>query len=364
MNMKLHLIILIALSLFCTDIARQSVLDLERDRRAEEIVSEMTLEEQIGQMFFARVPEEDAVQSVETYHLGGYILFGRDFQNVTKQQLMDRIQSYQDASRIPMLIGVDEEGGVVNRISTHSQFRSEAFRSPQQLYREGGFDLIRSDTKEKCELLKSLGINVNFAPVCDVSTSSDDYIYRRTFGKDGQHTAQYVSVVVEEMNEQNVGSVLKHFPGYGKNRDTHTGFSYDKTPYATFEENYFLPFLAGIQEGAGSILVSHNVVECIDDQMPASLSTDMHQLIRDELNFDGVIMTDDLSMDAIEDQYGVERAAVLAVLAGNDILLSTHYPQQIAAVKQAVEDGEIAESVIQEAAFRVVRWKLSLGLIQ
>ena len=230
----------------------------------EAVLDNMTLEEKVGQMFIARCPEEDAAQLAAEYHLGGYILFGRDFTGKTKAQVIGTIQSYQDSVEIPLLIGVDEEGGTVNRVSLNSHLRAVPFWSPQELYAEGGFDLIRSDALEKCQLLSSLGINLNFAPVCDVSQNPDDFIYERSFGQDAQHTAEYVKTVVEVMTGQGMGCVLKHFPGYGSNEDTHTGIAYDQRPYETFLNSDFLPFQAGIDAGAGMVLVSHNVVGCMD----------------------------------------------------------------------------------------------------
>ena len=161
-------------------------------RRIATIVAAMSLEEKVGQLFFTRCPETEALQSIAEYHLGGYILFARDFKEKSPQQVIDEIEAYQQEAEIPLLIGVDEEGGTVNRISLYSQFRAVPFWSPRDLYQKGGLDLIRQDTKEKCDLLTSLGINVNLAPVCDVSTDRESYMYARTFGGDGEETAGYV----------------------------------------------------------------------------------------------------------------------------------------------------------------------------
>ena len=144
------------------------------------------------------------------------------------------------------------------------------FWSPQELYAEGGFDLIQSDTQEKCELLNSLGINLNFAPICDVSQNPEDFIYDRSFGQNAEQTAAYVHLVVQTMFQEGMGSVLKHFPGYGNNVDTHTGIAYDNRTCETFLNSDFLPFQAGIDSGANMVLVSHNVVSCMDSQTPAS----------------------------------------------------------------------------------------------
>ena len=332
------------------------------EEQARELLSTMTLEEKVGQMFIARCPEEDAAEKADAYHLGGYILFARDFEGKTPEQAAADIQSFQEASKLPMLIGVDEEGGTVNRISRYPAFRQEPFPSPQELYQEGGFEAVREDTLEKCRLLKSLGVNVNFAPVCDVSQDPSDFIYERSFGQDAGLTAEYVKTVVEAMKGQGVACVLKHFPGYGNNTDTHTGIAYDNRPYETFETSDFLPFEAGIGSGAQMVLVSHNIVSCMDAQYPASLSPKVHELLREELGFDGVIVTDDLSMDGVRDFTDDSSAAVLAVQAGNDLLCCTDFETQIPAVLDAVEDGSISRDRIDESVLRILKMKNSCGI--
>ena len=327
-------------------------------------IETMTLEEKVGQMFLIRCPDEDAAEKIERYQPGGVILFARDFKDRSPEQVQANIASYQDASKVPLLTAVDEEGGDVNRISWYTQYRSTPFAGPQKLYKEGGFARIESDTVEKCQLLTSLGINVNMAPVCDISENPSAYIYKRTFGQDAVATSRYIRQVVRTMNQQNVGSVLKHFPGYGGNSDTHQGFSVDTRPYSQFLASDLRPFQAGIQAGAGCVLVSHNIVECMDDEKPASLSREVHRVLREELGFDGVIMTDDLVMEAITDAYGTAEAAVLAVKAGNDMLCCSDYKTQIPAVIAAAESGKISEAQINESVLRVLLWKHALGLVE
>ena len=336
----------------------------ENESTAQQLLDQMSLEEKVGQMFFVRCNKATALDDLKNYHLGGFILFSEDFSNQTKSSMKDIISGYQSASQIPLLIGVDEEGGTVNRISKYTAFRKVPFQSPQELYQSGGFDLIKNDTIEKSKLLKSLGININLAPVCDVSTNSADFIYKRSFGQNAKETAEYVKTVVATMNDQGIGCTLKHFPGYGNNIDTHTGIAIDKRSSEQFYNNDFLPFEAGISAGAGSILVSHNIVMAFDKTYPASLSANVHSILRNDLKFDGVIMTDDLSMDAIKDYTNNEAAAVLAVQAGNDLIIASDYSVQIPAVIAAVKNEEIPIDDINESVLRILNWKLSLGLIK
>ena len=336
------------------------VIDTKKDT-VEQILSEMTLPEKVGQLFFVRCPAEDAVADLSTYHLGGYILFGRDTKDKTANELIQTIHGYQEAAArdtgVPLLIGVDEEGGSVVRVSSNPHIRSSKFLSPQALYRAGGMEAIVADTHEKDILLKSLGINVNLAPVADVSTNSGDFIFPRTFGKSAAETAEYTAAVTARMAEDGMGSVLKHFPGYGNNVDTR--------PLETFTQQDFLPFSSGLAAGGdtAAVLVSHNIVESMDDQLPASLSPAVHQILREELGFRGVVMTDDLAMDAVSAYAGDGSSAVMAIAAGNDLVLTTDYPTQIPKVIAAVQDGTLSEELIDSACLRVLRWKEALGLI-
>lgn len=326
-------------------------------------IEQLSLEKKVGQLFFVRCPKDHQIKDVNTYHLGGYILFDKDFNGNTFQQVVNNITTYQNNAKIPLLIGVDEEGGSVVRVSHYPQFRAVPFWSPQDLYKEGGMPLIVSDTKEKAELLKRIGINVNLAPISDISTNSGDFINSRSFGKDAEETANYVSTIVSTMKEKMIGSTLKHFPGYGNNVDTHTGISIDNRSYDSFLKSDFLPFKAGIEAGADSVLVSHNIINCMDKEHPASLSKNVHDILRSELNFTGVIMSDDLAMNAISNYTDDDSAAITAIKAGNDLLICTNYREQIPAVIKAVKSGDISITQIDASIYRILNWKQNIGIL-
>lgn len=348
-----------------------------REQAVASLLSSMTLEEKVGQIFFVRCPEIGAEEKISAYHLGGYLLFLRDFKDsagewLTDTAFTDKIAAYQAASSIPLFIGVDEEGGTVARASRNPNLFPEKFKSPQELFAEGGMEAIGLDATDKNRDLLRCGINVNFAPVADVSTDPADFIYDRAFGQDAQATAEYVKTVVTAAGNVSVsdgdslyriGSVLKHFPGYGSNTDTHTGIAVDERPYEQFRTEDFLPFQAGIAAGAGAVLVSHNVICCMDDTLPASLSPEVHRILREELGFKGVILTDDLAMDAVDAYAQDGSAAVLAILAGNDMIVTTDFENQIPQVIDAVEDGTIDEALLDSAVRRVLGWKYDLGLL-
>ena len=335
----------------------------------EDLLSSLTTEEKVGQLFFVRCPADSAAEDVGTYHLGGYLLFGRDFTDKTADDVIQTIRAYQTAAAadtgIPLLIGVDEEGGTVVRVSSNPHLRSAKYPSPQKLLSQGGTEALVENTAEKDALLHGLGINVNLAPVADVSTNSGDFIYDRTFGLDAEGTSDCVTAVVEQMAADGMGSVLKHFPGYGSNVDTHTGIAVDQRPLEQFESADFLPFSAGMAAGNGTtaVLVSHNIMTAVDESLPASLSPAVHDLLREELGFDGVVMTDDLAMDAVA-AYSTDGAvAVMALQAGNDLIITTDYRTQIPKVLEAVENGTLSPDTIDTACRRVLTWKQALGLL-
>lgn len=204
---------------------------------------------------------------------------------------------------------------------------------------------------------------MNLAPVCDVSVNPNDFIYPRTFGMDALETSKYIETAVNTMNENKIGSALKHFPGYGNNVDTHTGISVDERSYESFQNSDFLPFKAGIDAGASSILVSHNIVKSMDANLPASLSPSVHKIIRNDLKFDGVIMTDDLQMSAIKEYIGDSTSAVLAIIAGNDLIIASDFDVQIPSVLESIRAGEIQEERINESVLRILKLKFDLGII-
>ncbi len=332
-------------------------------KQAEELMNSMTIEEKVGQMFLARYPETGMLNEIKNHNPGGYILFARDFQNETPQTILEELKENQNNSKIKMILGVDEEGGTVTRVSRYKAFRSSKFLSPQALYKKGGLEAIIEDSSEKSELLKSIGINMNLAPVVDISEDKTSFIYNRSYGKSAEETAIYAEEVVKAMNRDNMISVIKHFPGYGNNVDTHTGIAVDNRSYETFETEDFLPFKSAIEAEVPCVLVSHNIVNCMDKNKPASLSEKVNKILREELGFTGIIMTDDLAMDAVKTYVEDGKAAVQAVLAGNDMIISSSFVKQKKEVLNAIKNGVISEDIINTAVRRILAFKMSYGII-
>jgi beta-N-acetylhexosaminidase len=328
----------------------------------DKLMDEMTLEEKVGQLFFVRVPEINQIEDIQAYHLGGYVLFSRDTDGETQESLRQKIASYQDASDVPLLIGSDEEGGTVTRISQNPNLAAQPFASPQAIYASSGWEGIVEDTKQKADILTDLGINTGLFPIADVATDPNAFIYDRTIGLDADGTSEFVEKVVTTLKEAKSGSTLKHFPGYGNNRDSHVEIVTDERPLEEVEADY-LPFEAGIKAGADSILVSHNIIASIDPDAPASISTKVHEVLRNQLNFDGVVMTDDMDMAGLANFISQEEAGLKALQAGNDLVMSSSYQQQIPYVIQAVQNGDYSEEQLNESVRRVLKWKQQLGLI-
>lgn len=322
--------------------------------KSKETMQTLTKEEKIGQIFLCRYPERNAVEDLQNYKLGGYLWFEKDFKNKTEDQIKEEISNLQKASNIPLLIAIDEEGGKVVRASSNQNLRTEKFKSPRELYQEGGYEKIKQDTIEKSKFLSNLGINLNLAPVVDVTTNPLDYMYQRSLGEDTEKTSEYAKTVIEASKEGTVSYTLKHFPGYGNNSDTHKGTSKDNKTYEEIEKTDLPPFEAGIKAGAEAVLVSHNIVASIDEENPASLSPKINKLLRENLNFNGIIITDDLYMGAVSED---PEAVIKSVQAGNDIIIVTDYKKSIEDVTRAIEEGKISQETIDRMVTRILAWK-------
>ncbi len=329
---------------------------------AERRLALMSPEEKAWQMMMLCSSEPGEVEQAAKSGAGGICLYAPSFAMKSKEEVAAMTEALQNAAPIPLLLAVDEEGGTVVRVSINPQLKQSPFAAPRYLYERGGWPLIESDAAVKSELLLSLGLNVNLAPVADTPLSWTNYIYPRCFSTDAEETADYVARVVRVMKAAGIGCTLKHFPGYGGSADTHTGQAYDDRPIEAFTEGDFLPFLAGIEAGADSVLVSHNIVACMDGERPASLSPEVHRILREDLGFEGVILCDDLEMDAIGMFTGGENAAVAAALSGNDLICCRDLEGSVRALTEAMESGLLPMEQVDASVLRILRWKVSLGL--
>lgn len=378
--MKKILIVLLVVFIICTGCGKEEKKTVLQDKvwpeemlddlffdyyqEASEVMEKMTLEEKVGQLFLVRYDAWSAKEQIKNYYPGGYVLFAKDFEDHTKATIKNELDNNQKLSKIPMIFSVDEEGGYVTRVSRFSQFRSEKFLSSQHYYSVGGYEKLKEIEEEKAKLLLSLGLNMNLAPVADVSTNVNDFIHIRTFGKDANETSTFISNMVTYAKDSGISSCLKHFPGYGNNVDTHTGSAYDKRSYEIFTSSDYLPFISGIKAGVPSIMVSHNVMESVDNTYPASLSKKVITgELRDKLNFSGIVITDDLAMDAVKSYVTEGSAAVLAINAGNDMIITSDFETMYKEVLKAVNSGIIEQETINNAVRRIIAWKHAYQLM-
>lgn len=327
-------------------------------KMAYNTLNKMTTQEKIGQVILAGAPENNQIEALQRNNYSGYILYKRDFDGKTPNEVIKHINSLQRSSKIPLLIAVDEEGGSVIRVSSNSKLVSEPFKSSQELYNTGGLNLIKNDTINKSKILENLGINVNLAPVVDVSDDKDSYIYKRTLGQNTDVTSDYAKTVIQASKGTGVSYTLKHFPGYGNNKDTHNGISTDSRTYEELVKNDLPPFISGVKAGAEAVLVGHSIVSSVDSKNPATLSASVHNLLTNEVGFTGISITDDLSMAAITDSD----ALVKALMAGNDLLIVTDSEGSVNTLLKAVNEGTLSEKVVDKAALRVLAWKYYKGL--
>lgn len=332
--------------------------DISLDKRKElsNIVQAMTIEDKAGQLLLVL----DSKNLLTDQTMSGCVLFEDDFANKSRNEVIENIERYQSNAKYPMIIAVDEEGGSVVRVSKY--LRDNRFRLPQDVYKSGGMDSIISDATEKSEYLKEFGINVNLAPVADVATNEDDYIYRRSFGVDADATSNYVRNVVMAMSDIKMGSVLKHFPGYGSAPGS-GGTYHDSRDFNSLKNNDLLPFKAGIEAGANSILVTNNIIDSVDNQNPATLSKDIHDLLREDLKYNGVIMTDDVT-DLNNNEFGNDSEIVIkAIKAGNDLIMTSRPQIYFESIVAAINNDELCLNELDLSVLRVIAWKDSLDII-
>ncbi len=327
--------------------------------QAAQKLATMTMDEKIAQVLLVRYPDTGGVSALAEYQFGGYVFFAKDFAGKTVTEVQNLMKSLQSVAKIPILTAVDEEGGTVVRVSSNSQLAPARFESPRAVYAEGGLTAIAKDTKQKSETLARLGLNLNLAPVVDVSTDPKDYMFSRSLGQNAQVTAEFARTVIEASRNGEVSYTLKHFPGYGNNLDTHTGASVDQRSFDDLIQRDLLPFQAGIAAGAEAVLVSHNIVTALDPENPASLSPNIHTLLRLGLGFSGVIITDDIAMAALE--TGTE-TTLRAILAGNDLVITSDYTESIRELKLALADGRLKITQLDRAVEHVLAWKYAKGL--
>ena len=350
--------------------------DITLEGMVSDALSSMTLKEKIGQMFIVCTDSLDfdaetevtkkMQQKLEEYKPGGVIFFSYNLKD--REQVKSMIADIQKSNDIPLFISVDEEGGSVARIANSKNMQTTKFPdffSDCLSYFAGFFTV---PTLTNLGHGRELGFNLDFAPVADVNTNAENTeIGNRSFSSDAKTVAGMVSQEVKGLQSQGVSSTLKHFPGQGQcGEDTHKGYVDLNATIDRLREVEFLPFESGIAAGADMVMMSHVAVSQVTGkETPASLTKLMvTDILREELQFNNVIITDAMNMKVITKFYDADQAAVMAVQAGNDmILMPDNFEQAFEGVLEAVKDGTISESKINEAVSRILSVKIRRGIL-
>ncbi len=351
-------------------------------RTTKDVLGKMSLREKVGQLFIVR-PEalaensnaetapatdrvDDAVISrIEEYPVGGIALFSR---NITSaEQLPMFISDLQNSSKYPLFIAVDEEGGRVARIANSDYFDVASYKSMEDIGKSGDASKAEEVGRQIGLYLKELGFNLDFAPVADTNTNPQNIVIGdRSYGSDPALVARMVSAQLDGMHDSGIMGTLKHFPGHGDTKDdTHSGYVSIGKTWDELKECELVPNITALPK-ADMVMVSHiTAVNVTSDQLPTSMSETMITgKLRNELGYDGVIITDAMAMGAVADNYTSADAAVTAVKAGVDIvLMPQNLDEAFNGVMNAVTDGEISMARLDESVMRILKLKARYKLI-
>lgn len=340
----------------------------------QNIIKNMSLHEKVCQLFiveptaivkkeFLYTGGKGTKNALKRFPVGGWIFFPRTLgKKDSLKKLVSKVQNDIVAEKLPakLFFCSDEEGGFVSRLA--KKYGTFDFPSAQTL-EENGLSAIYLAGKNISELMNEIGFTVNFAPVADLR---GEYLKTRSFSSDPLIVSNCVETFLDGMKNNNVLGVIKHFPGIGSIKsDLHKGTQISNISFSSLSSNDLLPFVYSIKKGVKSIMVGHAVYKSIDDKHPASLSpTIISKLLRTELQFNGLIISDSLSMKSITDKYSSKQAAVMCFKAGADILLMPkNFRNALNGIIEAVESGEISESRIDESLLRIFRLKYELNLL-
>lgn len=333
-------------------------------------IKQMTLEEKIGQLMIVGVngttfsKEMDIL--IRNYHVGGLIMMGKNISTAPDMlKLINHSKKANKDNKVPLFISVDEEGGRVSRLP--AEFKK--LPSNEQIGKRNDEEFSYRVGTYLSEVLNEFGYNMNFAPVLDVNSNpKNTVIGDRSFGADPEQVAMLGISTMRGMIDNHIIPVVKHFPGHGDTfLDSHTALPVVNTTLKELRELELIPFQKAIDEGVDTVMVAHILFPELDPDHPSSLSKAIiTDLLRKEMKFDGVVITDDLTMGAIKNEYTVPEAALQSFIAGSDLLLVVHgYENEIRTfntLKDAVETGVVSEDRIDESVRRILTLKKKYGI--
>lgn len=344
------------------------------NKKVEDKISTMTLEEKVGQMMFYGVNgtnvDDKVVNLFEDQHAGGIILYGhRNFWGSSLDNNVKYVNSIKKANRqnsdIPLFIGFDEEGGSM------SQLPQELMRTPSkgELGNTNDSSLATGIGAGTAKKLKLLGINTDFGTVLDINTNKNNPIIGvRSYGSTQEKVTEFGINELKAIQNEGVIPTVKHFPGHGDTEvDSHLGLPSLNHDLNRLKSTELVPFQTAINNGVDMVMTAHIMLQQIDKEYPATMSKKiLTDLLRDEMGYKGVIITDDLEMQAISKNWDLGEAAIKSVEAGADILLVCHTIENqqkvYNAVVQGVNDGKIDENRIDESVRRILRLKYQYKL--
>lgn len=349
-------------------------------KTSKSYLDNMTMEEKIGQMFIVcpealNVSENaETAQAVDTvtevmsenlekFPVGGIAVFGK---NITGAEQLPRfISDLQSNSKYPLFVAVDEEGGNVARVANSGFFNVASYKSMAEVGKTDNPAKAEEVGRKIGFYLKKIGFNYDFAPVADVNTNPDNIVIGdRSYGNNPVTVGKMVSAQLDGLHKSGIIGTLKHFPGHGDTKDdTHSGYVSVNKSWDELKECELVPFISALDK-ADTIMVSHITVTSID-KLPSSLSYEIiTRKLRNELGYDGVIITDAMAMGAVADNYTSAEAAVTAVKAGVDIvLMPQNLDEAFNGVMNAVTDGEISMERLDESVLRILKMKAKYKLI-
>jgi len=313
--------------------------------RALEIMTKMTVEEKVGQLFIVPYRGDGSdLAAMEEYHLGGFVYTGTFFENNVPETASMVFREMNEAFAIKPFQGVAEEGGQITAVSKWPAFRPSPYRLPRELYDEGGLVAVMTQEEEKLLFLKRMGLNLNFGPITNIVTSPAESIYEQTLGQDAAITSEYIQKLILLYDEVGMSAVLRYYTG--ENTEA---------------------FMAGCYMGAPAVMMSNRVITAagsVDKNRPMSLSKPWHDYLREELGFEGVIILSDVTSYVFDEYVDGQVTSVIGLQAGNDMIWATNYEGEIQGVLAAIEDGTLSMKNVDDSVARVLTWKLRYGLVE
>lgn len=328
-------------------------------------IDRMTMDEKIGQMVMSEVEgytiSNNTMKLIKDYHVGGFIILGENVRD--GNQLLSLINSLKTTnieSKIPLFLSIDQEGGRVDRLGAIFGLLPASKVIGKVNSKDFSFNIGSLISSE----LNSLGLNMDFAPVLDINSNPNNpVIGDRSFGSTSDIVTKLGIETMKGIQSGNVISVVKHFPGHGDTSvDSHVGLPSVNNDIKRLNSFELVPFTEAIKNGTDAVMVAHILLTKIDPKYPSSMSkTIITDMLRKDLNFDGVVITDDMTMGAITKNYNIGDAAVKSVNAGCDIVLVCHLYDNVTAVidalKDGVHDGTITEDRVNQSVYRILKLK-------